>query len=429
MNRMNRVAIQNGRSIGTSRCRGGVYLVVMAFTLLIAVISIGGVAASRAHLRLGNTDRDILHARRHAQSAIEIGRAIIKQDAGWRTNRSNGSWFSVASSSGGAIALEVVNPNGLLNNSPLDPIVMTGIGTLNGATQKTRLTLQAEKTALTCLKQLVVCAGGNISFNDATIRSFSHTIAANGNITAASGNIFSNLQASGTITGTTYSGTTESGVVPRELPAASVFASYLAEGSAIDITLLPYISGARYLDNQLISPSSNPYGPTNANGVYIIDCGGRDLVIQNSRIVGTLVILNQGGSSIVRYSVNWSPAVANYPCLLAQGYMPISIYSQVLSETTRNLNPSGSPHPYPGGTTNTDTADFYASRIEGLIYISGNAQISNNSTLGPVVVGGNLVTWNTVNFLPSATLYDTPPPGFESIRMRATAGGWRRTLD
>jgi hypothetical protein len=57
--------------------------------------------------------------------------------------------------------------------------------------------------------------------------------------------------------------------------------------------------------------------PTNAQGIYWIDCAGNKLVIERSRIVGTLLVTNPGaGSCINNGPINWTPAVAGYPALL-----------------------------------------------------------------------------------------------------------------
>ena len=65
-------------------------------------------------------------------------------------------------------------------------------------------------------------------------------------------------------------------------------------------------------------PGVNPFGvTTNAQGIYWINCGGNKLVIERSRIQGTLLVVNPGaGSCIGNGPINWSPAVAGYPALL-----------------------------------------------------------------------------------------------------------------
>ena len=107
---------------------------------------------------------------------------------------------------------------------------------------------------------------------------------------------------------------------------------YIDKASLIDST---YDNSTYVIDRQLISPTVNPYGATNTQGIYIIQCGGKDLVLGRSRIVGTLVFVDPSNKTAIQDSVIWEPAVYNYPALLVSSrhVMNINMDNAGLSES------------------------------------------------------------------------------------------------
>ena len=94
---------------------------------------------------------------------------------------------------------------------------------------------------------------------------------------------------------------------------------YLATGTLINYSALPDASGNwKRIKRQLLSPTHNPWGGANPDGIYYIDCGGDNLRIRDSRIVATLVLLNVNEVEI-EHSVCWEAPFPNYPALLASG--------------------------------------------------------------------------------------------------------------
>jgi hypothetical protein len=193
-----------------------------------------------------------------------------------------------------------------------------------------------------------------------------------------------------------------------------------------------YKSGVYYLEQKLLSPSSNPFGPTNANGIYVLDCGGKDVIIADSRIVGTLVLKHAGGNSAIQGSINWQAAIANYPALLTDSSIEIALDSTALSEATLgvNFNPPGSAYPYAGGTTNTTATDSYPSQITGIVYSSTDMDFSGATTiLGQITVGGKTnISGTSLKLTYSNLFYNTPPPGFDvgGVPMNPVPGTWQR---
>jgi hypothetical protein len=188
-----------------------------------------------------------------------------------------------------------------------------------------------------------------------------------------------------------------------------------------DVTIRETTSG-RFIYRQVISPSLNPFGTTtNSEGVYWINCNGSKLVIERSRILGTLLVINPGaGSCVANGPIHWSPAVAGYPALLVaadsagSANFALNSTNRVLSEKENgvNYNPVGAPHQDYG--QDADTNDIYRSEIRGLIVVRDALTYSNRALArGEIIVGDDLINTSgelEVEYSPDSLL--NPPPGF-----------------
>jgi hypothetical protein len=131
-------------------------------------------------------------------------------------------------------------------------------------------------------------------------------------------------------------------------------------------------------------------------------------------------------NSVIRDSIDWVPAVANFPALLVHGNIHLRTSYLDLDESDEgtNFNPTGmSP-------SDTDQDDDYPSRIQGLVYVTGNARVGDSSTRmflhGALVCGSITVSGNfTVQTIPD--LRQNAPPGFRtSPTMQIVRGSWKR---
>jgi hypothetical protein len=182
-------------------------------------------------------------------------------------------------------------------------------------------------------------------------------------------------------------------------------------------TSLP--SSAYVMDRVLLSPTSNPYGATNASGIYIVNCNNQTVTIGSCRIVGTLVLLGAGSGTTIQGPITWEPAVAGYPALLSDSSISISFSgSAALGEVTYgiNFNPSQTPYPFVGGSANATASDAFPSIINGLIYCGGNLLLPTGTSPafnGSIVTAGNLALSPTaVNLTYGNGSYVNAPPGF-----------------
>jgi len=174
----------------------------------------------------------------------------------------------------------------------------------------------------------------------------------------------------------------------------------------------------RFIYRQVLSPSLNPFGAqvTNSQGIYWINCGGNRVIIERSRILGTLLLVDPGANSCIADGpMSWSPAVAGYPALLVEnGDFAINATNRALgeSENGMNYNPSGASHETLG--QDTDTSDIYRSAVRGLIAVEEDLTYSNRALIrGQLLVGDDIQNSSgelEVEFQPDSLL--NPPPGF-----------------
>jgi hypothetical protein len=176
-------------------------------------------------------------------------------------------------------------------------------------------------------------------------------------------------------------------------------------------------------------------GPTlaNPNGIYWINCGGGKLIVERSRIFGTLVVLNPGpGSAIANGPIRMAPAKPGYPALMVHGNFAIRSTPRVLNEAEMgvNFNPSNMPYDFNNPAANpTDSLanDGYPSEIQGLVAVSGNLTCENTPRLrGQVIAGGTVSGAYNLNYQPYSMI--NPPPSFYTYRYDVRPASVRKVV-
>jgi hypothetical protein len=227
-----------------------------------------------------------------------------------------------------------------------------------------------------------------------------------------------------TVTAPTWTGDLEYARLTIDTDSSSGFAS-TNDFYVDNLDIRENVSG-RFIYRSVIGTGVNTAylgAPTNAQGLYKLDCGGQKLIIERSRIYGTLVVINPGpGSCVSNGPIAWSPAVAGYPALLVDADTPttadfaINATNRALSEKDNgiNFNQSGAPHDEFG--TDIDFNEVYRSQIRGMIAVRHDLAFANRALIrGQIVVGNNIANTGgelEVDYQPDSLL--NPPPGFWS---------------
>ena len=420
---------------GSHPTRGGfLYITVLLVTIIVSMISLAAMSVAQSQLRMASGGTDTEQIRVLAQSGIELGLAEIQNDSSWQTNIVHGTEHPSGGvgANGGTMTWRLDdNPGG---NGKL----LTGIGRKDGTEYRLQVGVGTGGTSMVGVPLLV---GGTLQVGgpstDESLVVNGGPIRCNSTVTN-SGMLTGDLEAQGFINTGSYSGTATVPGGTHGLPdPQSVFDYYISQGTSIPTGPLDDGLGGLDLDNVLLSPSNNPFGTPNADGIYVIDCGGKRLTLETLRVVGTLVILNAGTGPTeaeVKKEVNFEPAYNNYPSLMVQGDLELKITSADISEADAgtNFNPSGTPWQ---GDTDNEIADTYPSRMAGIVYATGDITLDggnkNESFLlnGVLICNGNLVLEKdcqaSIDF--DSTASNNPPPGFDaSDNGEIIPGTWTR---
>ncbi len=413
--------------------RGGIYVVVLGVAMIVGIVSMSAMQMSRLQMKNIVASENIGIAQMLAQSAVEYAMAVIDADPLWRTTYTHGvenptSWVSMPGQ--GEFKFMLLDSDGDLADNADDAVTVKGIGKSNDAIHVANVLLQPLGDPLDCLG-VSLCAGGDLTAGWTVNVISDQIIASNGNVSATNTNssVEGEIQAAGTITGNII-GTQIPGAVVRELPQEDVFQYYLFNGTWIDVNTLPVDGFSRPLISAtLLSPQVNPFGAKNPAGIYVIDCQGQNLCIKNSRIVGTLVLLNPGPSAGLNSSMSMEPAVANFPSLLVEGTVCIKTSKVDLNESTLlvNFNPVGTPYE---AVEDADQSDVYPSIITGLVYVSGTMAFPGDlldSCFRGVVVCEQIAADSDFFLEYDSTTFNQPPPGFmKGPTMRIVPASWQR---
>jgi hypothetical protein len=409
--------------------RGTAYLIVLAVCALVTVTGISALLAARVGTRAQAENADRVAAELAACSTVEQAALTIANTPDWRTRYQNDTEAGRFTLGSATCSWKLVDPkDGILNNGDDDPVLVVATVNAGRARQILQVTLEADHVPLDCLR-VGLQTGGNMTFTNANV-TCSQTISSNAAISASNCTVKGEIESVQAATGGTYTDTSPTRIQARAMPtAATVFDYYIANGTNISFDALPKSGSNGVLQNVVLAPGVNPYGAVNAKGIYVINCGGQTILVKNSRINGTLVLLNAGAGSVMQQSILFEPAVANYPSLMVQGSIGLNYNTATLSESaSANYNPVGAPYQ---GVADADTTDSYPSIIKGLVYISGNLTTTNHPCFdGGMIIGGTMSSDSDVEITYRTTCVDDPPPGFTApAKMKISPGTWRRVVE
>ncbi len=399
--RFDRRRIPQNADIVTMRVGAALFALVISVTLLVSVLSMSGLVLMRIDRRDVDQQLDVILAKRHAHSAVELALSRISQHSDWRTRYPNGEWETASMSGASQMNLEGIDPlDSRLDDSITDSVQIIGTGIVGVARQKEAVTLDFTYKPLDCL-EAAVATGNDVTCNGATIQADA-LISSRDDIDAGFSNLYADVEAVDQIRGGTYHGQRNSGEQARQLPdSSSALTSYWQDGTWISIGMFPYRSGAFRIENLTFNPTTNPAGLFgNSQGIYVIYCYGYNVVVDDSQFHGTLVLLSAGSSTEVRGESVFSPAVTGYPSLLVEGRLTI------------NLDDDGT--------------------LGGIIYATDDVFVRRLPQLnGTLVVGDRLEVTGPMNIVHSSDSLNSPPPGFRDPlgMMVIRPGSWKRMVD
>jgi hypothetical protein len=400
---------------------------VLGVALLVTVIGMAALMTTRLAAREANSSTDWEEAGVLAQGAVEQGMAYLNakvtaSPAAWRsafTSYTTGNSYAFTQSAGrGSFAWAVKDElDGNFSNNYQDPFRLYGIGKVGQSTRVFSVTVVPAGTALDALRCGVHTNGDITTSGNITLGA--GPLSTNGKVNTGAvitGNVECTNQSgsSGNVSGTL----TVSSAMAKTMPSAGMYNVYLAKATAI-----PWTSLSSSIAPGLLSPTYNPYGSPNPDGVYSIAVpAGQSFSISGSRIKGTLVISMTGGTFTLTGPILWEPNRADYPILVFNGSsVSVSIAGSTtwLSESTVGIDLNG----------NGNTTDDLPPQFRGLMHIigGGNSVTVNGNAFvkGSLIVDGSMTTSGQSSYISDPTLTTRPPIGYgRGDQLMIVPGSW-----
>lgn len=407
---------------------GGVYIAVLGSGMLVTLIGLTALAAVRIQRITVTTAAEAEQARIYAQSAVELGAEWVRADPLWRATRTSGVWAQDQPIGDATFTLEGIDPvDGNLLNRPTDPLILKATITRGRARQIVQARLDASGDPLDVLETAIYVPGELRVQTGATL-SILGAPAATGTTLRNDGSIVGDAECLTPTGSGTISGSLTVGALPRTLPTSDVLAIYTGLGTEINPGTL--------IEKRLLAPGVNPWGATNAEGVYIIR-STQDLVIRDSRIHGTLVILCPGKEVTIAGNVLIHPARADYPSVIVDGDLVLEFSSATeLSESNLKVNFNPPAAPYEGTSNNNNNQDSFPSEIRGLVHVTGDLAVRAGSPRlrGTAIVesaasSSAIEIGASLEIIHDPQIMANPPMGYmEAVSMSVTPGSWRQVV-
>jgi hypothetical protein len=359
-----------------ANARGFVMVFVLGAVMLITLLAVGAVAVNRVRLQSVTVSSNGAHTSADAQSALELGMHLLSIDPNgfaWRDDPN----FAVSGTFGTnawSVKLEDTVDTDLRSGDNTS-LTMHAIASNDVAAKGWSVDLVPTNQPMTALNHALVVTGSQATPVQRSIEGteYNSTVYRPSDVTWSDAAPFSM--------------TTPSGLL---IPDNSVIQSWMQQATTVDIDTIP----SRTAEKRVLAPGLNPWGTSNAKGIYVIDCKNKVLTFQDMRVYGTLIIVNPAAGSIIRRCNIEAPP--GQPALLVRGNITVESGHSLLSEDAidRNLNPTGAPHL---ASTDKDESDKYPVVICGLVYIFGNVTPTSMYVHGSMIVDGNIA--GTAGFL------------------------------
>ncbi len=405
--------------------RGSLYVPVLGVAMIVASIGMSAMVVARLNLRSVSGRQDRREARLLADAAVELGVTMLGNESDWRTTRAHDVPYPSAGAlaiGGGTLNWKLIDGDGDLADDDRDSVRLVGAGKVGQAVYTKSVILEPSGIGLTCLEVALHSGGDNNIYSGFNC---DQIISANDDVNAWGPTANTDVEVVDQFNGS-ISGTLTTGITPRQMPGDSVFAYYLSNGTWIDYSDIP----GGTMQKVVLSPGNNPFGATNPQGIYVIDCQNHWIRIKLVRLVGTLVILNPSSGSDLDNDQHWEPAVPNFPVLMVDGDIDFNWHGEhALRESFSGVNYNPPHTPYQD-QSDADQTDEYPGLIKGLVYVTGNLNIYHECVHeGVLVAGGNTSTSGAVTLTYDGTFLTHPPPGFGSGSVMAISRrSWRREV-
>jgi len=359
--------------------RGVIALTAIIILSLMIIAALAGAEEMMLEAKAAVNRNDIRQAYLCAHTGIDYCLYLAGQSSTWRSSLGNGQWVKDYAVGGGTVTVTVDDPeDGSVADDPVGIVELTASASKGLA--RRRVIARAQPPPGEALRY-ALCA---LSGKDVKLVKGIHVY---GDI-RTSGNVVADANVS--VVGNIYTLAGKS--VDPDLPDADTSVVRTSEAvqappvsfnwynSVSERVAIP-LCGAKYrIENVRLAPDSNPYGFTHPDGLYHFDARGKEVVVVNCYVVGTLVITNSPKLK-VEGGYYHAPARACYPALLSDGNIEVYL-SQPLREADAGTD----------FNKDEDLEDVFVSQIRGVVYSSARVKgFQEDGSTGPFYLSGAVV--------------------------------------
>lgn len=349
---------------------GGVYIAVLMTSLLVCALAMTAVCTSHAEAKRQYRSRNLFQLKLDAHNALNIALAQINSASDWRTRFPHQSSVSLPAVSQATIQFYLNDSDGQIGDDVRDPVDIIASSQLNDASYRLRVALVPDGEPFPSLEHCLA-AEASINVQSGGSWNCNPSIAAGQNIDCTGTSVCSNCY-SPSVTGNIH-GPQHALAQPIVMPNERFIEHFERLGTSL--SLAP-ILGVKLVWGAALSPRVNTLGgPTNPLGIYILDCEGHGLTIASSRIQGTLVIKNCGGTVTIGPQLHWEPASLNLPAFVIDSNVQLQIGSTPVLELGQSFNPPDFPYHNEG---DYDLADQFPAHLRGAMVVFGNCDFGSS---------------------------------------------------
>ena len=126
--------------------RGSAYVVVLGAAMIVTVLGFSAVQATRVERRASAGDEAAVKARFYAESAIDVVRYRLDNNASWRSTAVNDAWTSAEIVGEAELRYKLVDEGDAnLANDPMDPVRLTAKATVGNVVRIYGIYLESEE--------------------------------------------------------------------------------------------------------------------------------------------------------------------------------------------------------------------------------------------------------------------------------------------
>lgn len=403
--------------------RGSAYMLVLGSTLIVTTMSVGSAMILTSEMASRKRREHAVKAEFAAQSVLELALMTFDNSAAARKEMSKGAYVLAAHIDGFKCAVSAEDENGdPLTDDVTSEIYLVARAEGAYASRAMKLKVIPAQLPVTAFDGSLHAAG-NLTLSKTTLAG-GPQVGATGNVVASgSSSISAPVYASGVVAGSTYTGGTSSGVAEKTMPSTGAMAYYASQGVTLSYAS---ISGGK-ISNCVLGPGLNPYGSASPTGIYVINCGNKDLTIENCRISACLIIYNVKKLHM-KESVHWTTPNASLPALVMWGdELNCDLKAERLSESGTNVNFNPPALPFQSLSDATKTS-LLPNIIQGAMYVDGNLSIKKHFALEGSLVCTGTVAMDDVQATFTRPASFTVPAGFFDYEL-TTTGDYTRVTE